>query len=553
MQNIIKNQYLFFVSLIGIILVSSIMATTYAYQTLRVDYVSGSKENLTVSSGVLDVTFTVSSSIDIKNMPLLPSYKTADYIEFVIDNTKSTSEVGYRVSLVDLDYSEQLIDGYFRYTLVKVNEDKTLEELGNGSFANLTDSYIDLYFNNGLYDFINAGESYTLRLYLWFKESKNVDQSNLLNTYFKGKINVSSIFSSDVSYDKNSEIFEIGTLADKIVSNAVLGINGTQYSINTMTKSAMDVNEVYEKTLSVIEDSYGTSYYFRGNVLNNYINFNNMCFRIVRIEGDGSIKLVLEDSKNTCENIDYTLENNGLITKENVTVLAKNDLIQNVNLEGYINTELNKWYASNNFETLKSYLKLDTYCLNGTSSYKVLDIEKNTSVLRSNSSVYGYIDNKLVEMNEDNYKLQCNKNIENNNTVSTEDTLYCNEWYFDIYRRLYGINKNKEVSNLTCNDNEKKESYISVLSADEVILAGYTTKNSSNNYLSSNKNWWTSSISYQSLDKEYMFYVGENLLTENEDSMLGIRPTITLNSSVLYDTGNGTKNSPYIIKIINES
>lgn len=549
MQNIIKNQYLFFVSLIGIVLVSSVMATTYAYQTLRVDYVSGSKEDLTITSGVLDVSFDITNRIDIKNMPLLPSYKTSDYIEFVIDNTKSTSEVGYRISLVELDYSEQIRDGYFRYTLVRVNEDESLEEIGNGSFANITDNYIDLYFDNGFYDYIDAGKSYTIRLYLWFKESKTVDQSKLLNTYFKGKIYVSSVFSSDVSYEKNSEIFEVGTLADKIISNAMLGINGTQFSPNTMTIPAMDTNEEYEKTISTIEDNYGISYYFRGNVLDNYINFNNMCFRIVRILGDGSIKLVLEDSKQICENVDTNLRDNGLIRNDTEVILTKNDILNKVDLDGYLTNQLNNWYEINNFASLNTYLKLDTTCHNGTSSYKVLDLEKNMYVLRSNSEVYGKIDNKLVSMNEDNYKLQCDKNINYGNAITIDDTMYCNEWNYNIYRRLYGIDLNKEVAKLTCNDNEKTERYISLLNPDEVILAGYLTENSNVNYLNYTKNWWTSSVAYVSLDKEYMFYVGDNLSTDNKDSNYGIRPTITLNSNVLYDKGDGTKNNPYNIKI----
>ena len=554
MQNIIKNQYLFFVSLIGIVLVSSVLATTYAYQTLKVDYVSGSKEQFTVSAGVLDVEFTVSNSIDIKNMPLLPSYKTADYIEFVVDNTKSSSKVGYQISLVELDYSKEIVDGYFRYTLVKENEDKSLEVLGAGSFANLSDDYIDLYFNNGLYDYIDAGESYKLRLYLWFKESNIVDQSSLLNTYFKGKININSVFSSDVNYNKNSEIFEVGTLADTILSNAILGINGTQYSPNSMTVPAMDVSEEYEKTLSKIEDNEGVSYYFRGNVKDNYLEFNNMCFRIVRIEGDGSIKLILEDSKNLCENMDVTSHDNGLITNENGLVLVQNDILKNNNIEGYLTYELNKWYETNNFNLVSSYLKLDKSCINGTSNYSVLDIENNLYVLRSNSNVYGYVDKKLVEMTEENYKLQCTENIENNNSLSDEDKLYCNEWYYDIYKRLYGLDNNRTVK-LTCDNNEYIESYVGILSADEVILSGYTVDSISTNYLSNSKNWWTSSIAYQSLDKENMFYVGYNLLTDNKDNSYGIRPTITLNNTIIYESGDGTQKNPYKIKenITNES
>ena len=60
----------------------------------------------------------------------------------------------------------------------------------------------------------------------------------------------------------------------------------------------------YEKNMSVTFDDYGLSYYYRGNVEDNYVNFANMCFRIVRISGDGSVKLILEDQDSTCPSSD---------------------------------------------------------------------------------------------------------------------------------------------------------------------------------------------------------------------------------------------------------
>ena len=42
------------------------------------------------------------------------------------------------------------------------------------------------------------------------------------------------------------------------------------------------------------QDNYGTSYYYRGNVMNNYVKFANLYWRIVRINGDGSIRLVYD-------------------------------------------------------------------------------------------------------------------------------------------------------------------------------------------------------------------------------------------------------------------
>ena len=50
-----------------------------------------------------------------------------------------------------------------------------------------------------------------------------------------------------------------------------------------------------EAILASTEDDYGTSYYFRGVIKNNYVQFANKCWRIVRINGNGSVKLVLNN------------------------------------------------------------------------------------------------------------------------------------------------------------------------------------------------------------------------------------------------------------------
>ena len=50
-----------------------------------------------------------------------------------------------------------------------------------------------------------------------------------------------------------------------------------------------------EALLASTEDDYGTSYYFRGAVTNNYVEFANKCWRIVRVGGDGSVKLILHN------------------------------------------------------------------------------------------------------------------------------------------------------------------------------------------------------------------------------------------------------------------
>jgi len=61
-----------------------------------------------------------------------------------------------------------------------------------------------------------------------------------------------------------------------------------------------------ENILGTAEDDLGTSYYYRGNVQDNYVNFGGKCWRIVRIQGDDSLKLILEDKATTCDSETFT-------------------------------------------------------------------------------------------------------------------------------------------------------------------------------------------------------------------------------------------------------
>ena len=87
-----------------------------------------------------------------------------------------------------------------------------------------------------------------------------------------------------------------------------------------------------EKVLSITHDDFGISYYFRGGVEDNYLNFADMCWRIVRIVGDGSIKLILEDHDNTCEsangnwNIPTTLGGTTITGNIGYTLYSVNEL-----------------------------------------------------------------------------------------------------------------------------------------------------------------------------------------------------------------------------------
>ena len=75
-------------------------------------------------------------------------------------------------------------------------------------------------------------------------------------------------------------------------------------NITMKYKKISPVTNSLEKELSVAMDDYGVSYYYRGGVEDNYVDFAGMCWRIVRVLGGGHVKLVLEDQDSECKNSD---------------------------------------------------------------------------------------------------------------------------------------------------------------------------------------------------------------------------------------------------------
>ncbi len=68
-----------------------------------------------------------------------------------------------------------------------------------------------------------------------------------------------------------------------------------------------------------MEDDYGTSYYYRGAVENNYVKFGDFYWRIIRINGDGSVRIQYDGAKgyeNTVENADRLIYTNRLFNTQ---------------------------------------------------------------------------------------------------------------------------------------------------------------------------------------------------------------------------------------------
>lgn len=95
------------------------------------------------------------------------------------------------------------------------------------------------------------------------------------------------------------------TSGNKTLYSAVIE-QGTKDSPTTTIGTASTTDEGLIKTT----DDYGTAYYYRGAVENNYVKFAGMCWRIVRTTGNNDVKLVLynndsDDCTLTGDNLAY--------------------------------------------------------------------------------------------------------------------------------------------------------------------------------------------------------------------------------------------------------
>ena len=149
----------------------------------------------------------------------------------------------------------------------------------------------------------------------------------------------------DITVD--NYIFEEEYFAQTIIKNS-------DVSQNPKTVVGMEVATDDEGLVQDIDDN-GVTYYFRGNVNNNYVTFANLNWRIIRINGDNTVRLILDGT--TDEMAEYYTN-----TDNNYFAYV------NTNIKSY----LSNWYQ-NNLSQYEKFIASGKSCDNsqytGTDQY----------------------------------------------------------------------------------------------------------------------------------------------------------------------------------------
>ena len=223
------------------------------------------------------------------------------------------------------------------------------------------------------------------------------------------------------------------------------------------------------------KDAYGDSYYYRGNVTNNYVKFADKYWRIVRINGDGTVRVIYDGT---------SAHANGESSEDRqIGTSAFNSSYNDNAYVGYM------------------YAKV------GASTYT--DAHANTN----DSTIKAYIDNwyktNIVGTTNEQYLVDnvfCNDRsfAQNNSGTGTGESVTYYRWYngpwesngYNTKMMLTCSQKNDAFTvSDTTNGNGVLTYPVGLLSTDEIVLAGGWSAANSGYYLYSGQYWWASSPS----------------------------------------------------------
>ena len=365
-------------------------------------------------------------------------------------------------------------------------------------------------------------KSFDLRLWL---DSETTNEQGLNKTW-KGKIVVSVVAAEYVP----------------TLSEAILAKNEVKTPITTPGAA---ISTADEALLASAEDDYGTSYYFRGAVTNNYVQFANKCWRIVRVGGDGSVKLILHNDNTAGAANPCDAANN-----------SASAAFARYSGETY-KSAFNSSYNDNAYVGFK-------YGTPSSSTYEATHANTNNSTILTNLETW-YNNNLKTYADAIADTEWCN------DKTNVTDTTY-DPWSMTPNGLGYGTNKTyygatqRLMSNsgsaggtgpsLKCNGELSKiASKVGLITADELAYAGYAIgTGNTTTYLQENATdtyWWSLSPNYFNDSSADVWgvrgsygYFDRNYV----DIAFGLRPSISLKSTT-NATGNGTSDSPFIISM----
>jgi hypothetical protein len=396
------------------------------------------------------------------------------------------------------------------YSLVESDEFVSINYL-DGKFFDIKDFKSgDVYTKRVTISNVSNGETYaTLSLMDVSKSSENlilkVLDSNDEVVYEKKITNVDTEIVKGVDLPKGKSLSYSITIENKgedtknFYADILAYKENTKHSVQTFKDTILSNNKVKESLTNVGQeaalkdegliksnDDDGEAFFFRGAVENNNVLFNDVKFKILRINGDGSVRLVLTDA----------LESNYAYNSDNSEIDNYADKLKLDNSS--VKDVLDKWLNSN-FSNYTKYISNSTYC----EDVNVFKDENNITYLNNYNRIFV----------DDSPSLICtgNKVSAKVGLMSVDEVVYAGAYKNSINQSFFLHNENINNPYYTMSGSQ-------ILTRYNVVDAIIVNKNGT--------------LSYdKKISNEY-----------------AIRPVISIDSNATV-SGTGTNDDPYVVKL----
>ncbi len=434
-------------------------------------------------------------------------------IKMVIDNNEfATDALHFTLDSENTDNNGSVVSPVTKQYINKENI-----EIGEGYFAN----------TNG----VDKIHKYTLKIYFL---DNNDDQNEMQGAKFAGHIVIEAgeEIEEDGTTPKGWNNAKSGTLLAGIKANYP-----TVESTKTTPGSAISTSD--EALLASTEDDYGTSYYFRGAITNNYVQFANKCWRVVRITGNGAIKLVLHNDNISKASNPCNASNNA----EKAAFARYDGIIYN----SYFNTS----------EEYNAYIGF-MYGTPNSSTYALEHENKNDSTILTNLKKWYDLTFSDVQKQQLADVIWCNDKSTNGLGYGTNNSRYGFIIRWGTATLVCPDDQNGgnlsryTASDITYGNGALKNYKIGLLTADEIAFAGNGVNSSNSSYYlyeNAGFGWWTMSPSYYIESTAGITIVSSEGFTGSNflPNSYGIRPSIALISTTTISGGTGPSSDPFVI------
>ena len=344
------------------------------------------------------------------------------------------------------------------------------------------------------------------KIYLWFDQ-------NAVNE----ELSVSGeLLSTEISAEATDVMSMYGDAAVTLNNLGLSVSSGTPDFSKTSCSSGCE-----ESTVGIYEsqDNLGTTYYFRGDVENNYVYFANYYWRIIRINGDGGIRMIYDGT---------TPHDNGESSTDRQTGTS----------------------AFNSSDSSNAYVG---YKYGSTSATTYEETHKNTTNSTIKQSIDSWYKTNISDKGFSSYlvdSIYCNdRSLSSGTGIGTTETIYKAGERLNTNKTptFYCAQSNDKFTVNTSKGNGSLQYPVGLITLDELMYAGATSKANSSLYLSTGTNYFTmtpATINPQLKAANFGFNSSKIIEYTTVSSSYGIRPVITLNGSTKLQ-GTGTKTDPF--------